>query len=126
MVQQQQVRLGGAGGAVGLACVQLAKLRGAKIVAATSSTEKAHLARESGADFIVSSQSNTLVSDIKQIITQGVDVVLDPIGGSFFEETLKEFIHNYVKTLKKVLKIDVKPDSESLWRCVQPSKIINI
>lgn len=85
----EYVLIGGAGGAVGLACVQLAKLRGAKIVAATSSTEKAHLARESRADFIVSSHSHTLVSDIKQIISKGVDVVFDPIGGSFFEETLK-------------------------------------
>ncbi len=79
------VVVGGAGGSVGAACVELAKQRGAYVVACAGSAEKQDLARACGADGIVSSHAENLREDIKCAAPNGVDVVLDPIGGGFFE-----------------------------------------
>ena len=59
-------------GGVGCAAIQLAKLRGAKIIATASSDEKRAFARDAGADEAVGYDE---VDDLR------VDVVIDPVGG---------------------------------------------
>ena len=85
----ERVLIAGAAGAVGHACIQLSKLRGAHVYAAVSDEEKAIRTRASGADEVLSSISSSLRIDIERVAPGGVDVVFDPVGGSFFESAQK-------------------------------------
>ncbi|MCP4980002.1 MAG: NADPH:quinone oxidoreductase family protein [Gammaproteobacteria bacterium] len=82
------VVIGGAAGAVGTACVELVKHRGAVVIACVGDSAKEEIARACGADEIVSSRSHNLKTDLQKIASR-VDVIIDPIGGSFFEESLQ-------------------------------------
>ena len=81
--------IGGAAGAVGTACIELAKRRDAIVVACVGDSAKEKLALACGADHIVSSRSRHLHRDIQDVVTAGVDVIIDPVGGGFFEESLR-------------------------------------
>ncbi len=83
------VVIGGAAGAVGSACVELASHRGAVVVACVSDSSKEKIARDCGAEHFVSSRSRHLSDEIQQAVPDGVDVVIDPVGGGFFEESLR-------------------------------------
>jgi len=83
------VVIGGAAGAVGTACIELAKQRGAVVIACVGDDAKEKIARECGADQIISSRSRRLYEDLREVAPDGVDVIIDPVGGIFFEETLR-------------------------------------
>jgi NADPH2:quinone reductase len=72
----------GAAGGVGLAAVELAKLMGAKVIAAASTPEKLALCKRYGADETINYTSEDLRERVKEITGgQGVDVAYDPVGG---------------------------------------------
>jgi len=74
--------LGGAGG-VGHVAIQVAKMRGARVVAAVSSPEKADLARYFGADETVNYREEAVDSYAPRLTGgRGFDVVFDTTGGS--------------------------------------------
>lgn len=78
---------GGAGG-VGTAALQVARGYGARPIAVVSSLERAEFAREAGAGEAV------LVDGFRsavEVITggRGVDVVVDPVGGEVFTDSLR-------------------------------------
>jgi NADPH2:quinone reductase len=80
----------GAAGGVGLAAVELAKAMGARVIAAASTDEKLALTRAAGAYEGV----NYAVQDLKETVKaltggQGVDVVYDPVGGSFADPAFR-------------------------------------
>ncbi len=78
----------GAGG-VGLLLTQIAKKRGARVIATAGTDEKAKLAREAGADAVcVYTREN--FSDAARAFTggKGVDVAYDAVGKDTFEGTL--------------------------------------
>jgi NADPH2:quinone reductase len=77
----------GASGGVGLACLDLARDRGARVVAAASSAAKLDQCR--GADILVDYGSRPLRSALKIAVPDGVDVVLDPVGGELSEAALR-------------------------------------
>ena len=85
----ETILVGGAGGAVGSAGVELAKLAGATVIAVASSDAKAQIARSCGADHVLSSTSDGLRDDVMALVPTGVDVVLDPIGGPFFRSAFR-------------------------------------
>ncbi|NUR78208.1 MAG: NADPH:quinone oxidoreductase family protein [Thermoleophilia bacterium] len=66
-------------GGVGSAAIELAKLRGATVIATASSEEKRAFAREVGADQAVGYDE---IDDLR------VDVVIDPVGGDIFTRSL--------------------------------------
>jgi NADPH2:quinone reductase len=85
--------LGGTGG-VGLAAIQLAKALGARVLAGVSNPAKAPLAAGAGADAIVDLSKENLRDALREQVFQnndgnGVDIVLDPIGGDAFEAALR-------------------------------------
>ncbi|WP_209008216.1 type I polyketide synthase [Roseibium polysiphoniae] len=85
---------GGAGG-VGLAALQIAKWRGAKVIATAGSVEKRNFLKLLGADVVLDSRSLEFV-DAVMIDTdgEGVDVVLNSLFGEAMErsiEVLKPF-----------------------------------
>jgi len=80
----------GAAGGVGLAAVELAKMMGAKVIAAASTDEKLTLCKERGADLLINYATTDLKKELK-VITEGkgVNVVLDPVGGQYAEPSLR-------------------------------------
>jgi NADPH2:quinone reductase len=78
---------GGAGG-VGTASLQVAKALGAKTIAVVSSDAKERVAREAGADEVVRSDG-PWKDEAKEISGGGVDIVLDPVGGDRFTDSLR-------------------------------------
>jgi NADPH:quinone reductase len=85
----------GAGGGVGLAAVELGKLMGAKVIAAASSAEKLAVCREKGADFTINYTTDNLRDKIAEYTEGvGVDVIYDPIGGSFAETAIRSMAWN--------------------------------
>lgn len=86
----QWVLVTGASGGVGGALVQLAKLRGARVVAVTSAA-KIEPVRKIGADLVVDREDDDLARAVLSS-TGGVDVFADVVGGDMFPdlfETIK-------------------------------------
>jgi NADPH2:quinone reductase len=78
----------GAAGGVGTASLQVAKGLGAKTIAVVSSDEKEQVAREAGADEVVRSDG-PWKDEAKELSGGGVDLVLDPVGGDRFTDSLR-------------------------------------
>jgi NADPH2:quinone reductase len=75
-----------AAGTIGHLAVQLAKLLGASTIIGTASSEaKRAFATGNGADHTVSSADADWAEQVRQLAPDGIDVVLDSIGGSVFE-----------------------------------------
>tara|TARA_R110002095_G_scaffold204910_1_gene187921 strand:- start:7066 stop:8061 length:996 start_codon:yes stop_codon:yes gene_type:complete len=80
----------GAGGGVGQATVTLGKVLGATVIAAASSDEKLAIAKASGADYLINYHRENFPTRVQEITKgRGVDVILDPVGGKFFEQSLE-------------------------------------
>lgn len=78
----------GAGG-VGLLLCQLAKMRGARVLATTSTEEKARLAREAGADEVILYKEQDFAAEARRLTDgQGVQVVYDGVGQATFDKSL--------------------------------------
>ena len=79
----------GAGGGVGLAAVQLADKFGAIVIAVASSDEKLEAAAAAGATHLVNHRTQALRDEYQRVAPQGIDVVVDPVGGELAEPTLR-------------------------------------
>ncbi|HVU23744.1 MAG TPA: quinone oxidoreductase [Opitutus sp.] len=78
-----------AAGGVGLLLTQIARHRGARVIACVSTDAKAALAREAGAgDAIVTSRENFTEGARRLTDGRGVDVVYDAVGKDTFEGSL--------------------------------------
>jgi NADPH2:quinone reductase len=84
----ESVLIHGAAGGVGTACIQVAKALGASTIALVSSEQKAKVAAEAGADQTVM-LSDSWKDEVKELSGGGVDVVLDPVGGDRFTDSLR-------------------------------------
>ncbi len=88
----------GAAGGVGLAAVELGKAKGARVIAAVSSEEKANAARDAGADEAIvyprgpfdRDGQKALVQQFKDAVgPEGAHVIYDPVGGDYTEPALR-------------------------------------
>lgn len=78
-----------AGGGVGIAAVQLAKARGATVYG-TASAWKHDTLRTIGVDHAIDYRSEDFVTSIRDLTGgRGVDVILDPVGGSSLKRDLQ-------------------------------------
>jgi NADPH2:quinone reductase len=84
----ETVLVHGAAGGVGTAVLQVAKGLGARAIAVVSSEEKARVARAAGADEVVRADG-PWKDQVKQVSGGGVDVVIDPVGGDRFTDSLR-------------------------------------
>lgn len=75
----------GAGGGVGLAAVALARAMGAHVIAAAGSADKLDLARAMGASECIDYRGDDFRGRLKRKAGGRVDVVVDPVGGSYSE-----------------------------------------
>jgi NADPH2:quinone reductase len=88
----------GAAGGIGIAAIELGKAKGARIIAAVSSEEKARAAREAGADEAIVYPRGPFDKDGQRALAEqfkaavgpnGADVILDPVGGDYAEPALR-------------------------------------
>lgn len=85
----ETVVITGAAGGVGTALIQLAKVRGAKVIAIAGSGKEDRL-RELGADAVVARDKGDVLAAVQAITgPQGADVVVDVVGGEMFGALLK-------------------------------------
>lgn len=74
-----------AAGGVGQLLVQIAKMCGARVIATTSSEEKAQIAKEIGADEVIIHSRIDFAEEVKRLTDgNGVDVVYDGVGQKTF------------------------------------------
>jgi len=88
LAEGETVLVHGAAGGVGTASLQVAKGLGARTIGVVSSDEKERVAREAGADQVVRSDGPWR-DQAKELSGGGVDVVLDPVGGDRFTDSLR-------------------------------------
>lgn len=84
----ETVLVTGASGGVGLAAVQIARARGARVLA-VSSGDKAAAVRESGADAVLD-RGDDLLAQLRDLAPDGVDVVLDVVAGDLVSDALPQ------------------------------------
>jgi NADPH:quinone reductase len=84
----ETVLVHGAAGGVGTAALQVAKGLQARTIALVSSDEKESVAREAGADEVVR-VADDWREQVARVSDGGVDVVLDPVGGDRFTDSLR-------------------------------------
>jgi len=78
-----------AAGGTGLLLVQMAKLAGAKAIAAGSSAEKTDAVRRAGADHVIVTATQDFETKVRALTGgRGVNVVYDSVGKATFEKSL--------------------------------------
>lgn len=84
----ETVLIHGGAGAVGMAAIQIARWRGAKIVATAGSPAKRSLLTALGVEHVLDSRSTTFVEAMRRIVPNGVDVVLNSLAGEAMEMSI--------------------------------------
>ncbi|MDH4337015.1 MAG: zinc-binding dehydrogenase [Candidatus Krumholzibacteria bacterium] len=80
----------GASAGVGIACIQIARVAGARVFAAASSPEKLELCRELGADVLIDTSREDFARRVREVTAKrGVDVVVDYVGRDTWLGSLK-------------------------------------
>ena len=81
----ETVLVTGASGGVGLACVELARLLGARVIGAVGSAAKASIVRDYGAEAIIDYSKEDVRDRVKALTSgEGIDVCIDTVGGGLF------------------------------------------
>ncbi|KLR57400.1 NADPH:quinone oxidoreductase family protein [Diaphorobacter sp. J5-51] len=80
----------GAAGGVGTAAIQIAKAKGARVIAAASTDEKCDVCLKLGADAVINYSVEDLRDAAKSLTDgQGPDVIYDPVGGALAEPAFR-------------------------------------
>src|SRR5262249_54069020 len=80
----------GAAGGTGLAACELGKLMGLKVIPSASSDDKLEFAKQHGATLTLNYARDDLKEGLRKLTDgKGVDIIFDPVGGSFAEAALR-------------------------------------
>jgi NADPH2:quinone reductase len=79
----------GAGGGIGLACIDVAVALGAHVIAAASSPDKLEAAEAMGAEATIAYEDEDLKTRARELSGGGVDLVIDAVGGKHAEPALR-------------------------------------
>ncbi|MFB6083001.1 MAG: zinc-binding alcohol dehydrogenase family protein [Halorientalis sp.] len=94
LTEGESVLIHAAAGGVGTAAVQLASNAGAEVFGTASTEEKLELAEELGCDHPIQYTEEDFVEQVNDLTDgEGVDLVLDGIGGETTTESLKALTH---------------------------------
>jgi NADPH2:quinone reductase len=81
----ETVLVTGAAGGVGLACVELAHLLGARVIAVVGGAAKSSIVREYGAAEVIDHSREDVRDRVKALTNgEGIDVCVDNVGGPLF------------------------------------------
>ena len=96
--ENDEVLILGASGGVGLAAVDIAKAKGARVVAGVSTDEKAKICQDYGADEVIvygtgpkdKEEAKAFSTELKsKSIKNGYDIIYDPIGDCYAEPAFR-------------------------------------
>lgn len=80
----------GVGGGVALACVRIAALLGARVIATSGTPAKLEAARDAGAELLVDHREEDVVARVRAVTEgRGVDVVADSVGAATWPVSLR-------------------------------------
>lgn len=80
----------GASSGVGSAAIQVAKLFGARVIATTSTDDKMVKAKNIGADEVINYNKQNVLQETRKLTEKkGVEIVIDHVGQSVWEECIK-------------------------------------
>ncbi|MFK0163914.1 beta-ketoacyl synthase N-terminal-like domain-containing protein [Rhizobium sp. NPDC090279] len=86
----ETILIHGAAGGVGLAALQIAKLKGAKVIATAGTVEKRGFLEMLGADHVLDSRSLDFVSGVRRLTGgEGVDLVLNSLFSEAMERSIE-------------------------------------
>lgn len=86
----ETVLVWGIGGGVSLAAMRIAKLRGARVIATSSSDAKLAQAKSLGADVTLNHRTERVAKAVRELTgTRGADVVIENVGAATWEESLR-------------------------------------
>jgi NADPH:quinone reductase-like Zn-dependent oxidoreductase len=78
-----------AGSGVSTAAIQIAKLHGARVIAAAGGDAKTERARALGADHVIDSSTQDFVAEVKRITgKRGADVIVEHVGGDVMARSI--------------------------------------
>jgi 2-desacetyl-2-hydroxyethyl bacteriochlorophyllide A dehydrogenase len=96
LVDKAQVKPGddvlvnGVSSGVGSAALQIAKLFSARVIATTSTEEKAAKARDLGADEVINYNRQKVLDEVRRLTAKkGVEIVIDHVGKSIWDQNIK-------------------------------------
>lgn len=94
-VSGETVLILGASGGIGSASIQLSKIMGLNTICAVGSEEKEVYVRNLGADEVIRYDKEDLKESAKSLTNgNGVDIVIDPVGGDATEQALRATAFN--------------------------------
>jgi NADPH2:quinone reductase len=94
-VSGETVLILGASGGIGSASIQLSKIMGLNTICAVGSEEKEAYVRNLGADEVIRYDKEDLKESAKSLTNgNGVDIVIDPVGGDATEQALRATAFN--------------------------------
>lgn len=123
LVRGEKILILGASGGVGVACVQIAKLLGAEILAGTSSPAKLRALAALGGDHVIDYSKEGVVDAVKRIYGKprvtgagGVDVAVNFTGGDTWRDTQRTVTHGgRILTCGATAGFEVVTDARYLW-----------
>lgn len=74
---------------VGMAAIQIAKAKGARVIATAGAEKKLDFCREIGADETIDYRESDWHERVKKITGRGADVIVDVVGGDVFDLSAK-------------------------------------
>ncbi|MEH7384431.1 NAD(P)H-quinone oxidoreductase [Bacillus sp. JJ1521] len=90
MKQGDFVLIHAAASGVGTAAVQLAREAGAIPIATAGSSKKLEVCQRLGAEYVINYHEESFSERVREITDgKGVDVILDPVGASYWDENLE-------------------------------------
>lgn len=123
LTRGEKILILGASGGVGVACVQIARLLGAEIVAGTSSPAKLRALTALGAHHAIDYSQEGVVDAVKRIYGKprvsgggGVDVAVNFTGGDTWRDTQRTVAHGgRILTCGATAGFEVLIDARYLW-----------
>ena len=84
------VLIHGAAGGIGVAAIEISKIKGATVIATVGTDEKRAIATEHGADHTINYRDGGFREEVLALTDDlGADIIYDPVGGDVFAESLR-------------------------------------
>ena len=86
----QTVLIHGAAGGIGVAAIEISKIKGATVIATVGSEEKRAIATAHGADHVINYRESSFREQVLNLTDGiGANIIYDPVGGDVFAESLR-------------------------------------
>ena len=115
----ETVAVSAAAGGLGHLIVQLAKLRGCRVVAVCGGAEKAAFVRGLGADRVIDYRSESVADILAAEFPGGLDVAIETVGGAIFDAFLDNLaLHGRLVAAGAATDLDGQPEIVTAPRIV--------